>query len=151
MPHIHPTAIVAPSARLADDVIIGPYCVVGEHVALADGVRLSSHVVVEGRTTVGERTRIFLIAATLGVYFVFAVTAAMHTHGRVGLGGSPLFYDFSAFYQAGAFADADLSLLQQLADRAALAIDNSVEQSHEFAAADVRAENGIHPAAHGGR
>jgi UDP-N-acetylglucosamine acyltransferase len=63
MPEIHPTAIVAPGARLADDIIIGPYCVVGEHVALSAGVRLKSHVVVEGRTTIGERTRIFPFAA----------------------------------------------------------------------------------------
>jgi UDP-N-acetylglucosamine acyltransferase len=63
MPQIHPTAIVAPSARLADDVVIGPYCVIGEHVALAQGVNLRSHVVIDGRTTIGERTRIFPFAS----------------------------------------------------------------------------------------
>lgn len=63
MLQIHPTAIVAPSAHLAGDVVVGPYCVVGEHVTLADGVRLMSHVVVDGRTTVGERTRIFPFAS----------------------------------------------------------------------------------------
>jgi UDP-N-acetylglucosamine acyltransferase len=63
VPQIHPTAIIAPGARLADDVVIGAYCVVGEHAALASGVRLFSHVVVEGRTTVGERTRIFPFAS----------------------------------------------------------------------------------------
>ncbi len=30
MPQIHPTAIVAPGATLAEDVAIGPYCVVGD-------------------------------------------------------------------------------------------------------------------------
>lgn len=63
MPDIHPTAIVATGARFADDVVIGPYCVVGEHVALANGVTLMSHVVVEGRTTIGDRTRIFPFAS----------------------------------------------------------------------------------------
>ena len=63
MPKIHPTAIVAPGARLADDVVIGPYCVIGDHVALATGVSLKSHVVVEGRTTIGERTRVFPFAS----------------------------------------------------------------------------------------
>ena len=38
MPQIHPTAIVADKARLADDVEIGPYCVIGEDVALGAGV-----------------------------------------------------------------------------------------------------------------
>ena len=37
MPQVHPTAIVAPGARLADDVVVGPYCVVGEHVVLGSG------------------------------------------------------------------------------------------------------------------
>jgi UDP-N-acetylglucosamine acyltransferase len=59
MSQIHPTAIVAPGATLADDVSIGPYCVVGEEVVLGPGVRLIAHVLVDGRTTVGERTRIF--------------------------------------------------------------------------------------------
>jgi UDP-N-acetylglucosamine acyltransferase len=63
MPQIHPTAIVAPGARIADDVVIGPYCVIGEDVMLSAGVSLKSHVVVEGRTTVGERTRIFPFAS----------------------------------------------------------------------------------------
>ena len=29
---IHPNAIVHPNAKLADDVVVGPFCVVGEHV-----------------------------------------------------------------------------------------------------------------------
>jgi UDP-N-acetylglucosamine acyltransferase len=63
MPQIHPTAVVASGAALADDVEIGPYCVIGEHVALGAGVSLKSHVVIDGRTTIGERTRIFPFAS----------------------------------------------------------------------------------------
>ena len=63
MPQIHATAIIAPGATLADDVVIGPYCVVGRRVELGAGVRLMSHVVVEGRTTIGEGTRIFPFAS----------------------------------------------------------------------------------------
>jgi UDP-N-acetylglucosamine acyltransferase len=63
MAHIHPTAIVAPGAVLAEDVEVGPYCVIGEHVALAAGTSLKSHVVIDGRTTIGEGTRIFPFAA----------------------------------------------------------------------------------------
>ena len=63
MSTIHPTAIIAPGARLADDVVIGPYCVIGEDVELAAGVSLKSHVVIDGRTTIGERTRIFPFAS----------------------------------------------------------------------------------------
>ena len=63
MAQIHPTAIVAPGARLGRDVVIGPYCIVGEHVALGAGVVLRAHVVVDGRTTIGEGTRIFPFAS----------------------------------------------------------------------------------------
>jgi UDP-N-acetylglucosamine acyltransferase len=63
MPQIHPTAIVAPGAMLAEDVVIGPYCIVGEHVTLGAGVTLRSHAVVDGRTTIGDGTRIFPFAA----------------------------------------------------------------------------------------
>lgn len=60
---IHPTAIVHPSAQIADDVQIGAFCVVGEHVSLARGVQLHSHVVVEGCTSVGEDTQVFPFAS----------------------------------------------------------------------------------------
>src|SRR6202045_1274808 len=63
MPQIHPTAIIAPGATLAEDVAIGPYCVIGGEVVLGAGVELMAHVVVDGRTTIGERTRIFPFAS----------------------------------------------------------------------------------------
>jgi len=63
MPQIHPTAIVAPGAQLAEDVYVGAYSIVGERVVLEAGVHLQSHVVVEGRTRIGARTRIFPFAA----------------------------------------------------------------------------------------
>jgi hypothetical protein len=46
-----------------------------------------------------------LIGLTIGIYIAFAIIAALNTHNRVGLGGAPLFYDFSVFYQAGQLAD----------------------------------------------
>ena len=35
MSRIHPTAMVAPAARIAEDVEIGPYCCVGAEVERA--------------------------------------------------------------------------------------------------------------------
>lgn len=52
-PKIHPTAIVAKGAELAEGVSIGPFCVVGEQVRLGAGTQLMSHVVLEGRTELG--------------------------------------------------------------------------------------------------
>jgi len=53
---IHATAIVDAKARLARDVAIGPYCIVGADVRLRAGVRLASHVVIEGHTDIGEKS-----------------------------------------------------------------------------------------------
>jgi UDP-N-acetylglucosamine acyltransferase len=60
---IHPTAIVSKKARLADDVVIGAYCVVGDDVSLAAGVRLQSHVVIEGHTELGEACMVYPFAS----------------------------------------------------------------------------------------
>ena len=51
---IHPSALIAPGARLGAGVSIGPFCTVAGTVTLGDGVRLVSHVVVDGHTTVGD-------------------------------------------------------------------------------------------------
>ena len=63
MGNIHPTAIVAATAKIAESVTIGPYCVVGEHVELAEQVHLISHVVVEGITSIGEGTIVYPFAS----------------------------------------------------------------------------------------
>lgn len=60
---IHPTAVVDPAAELGDDVVVGPFCVVGAQVTLGAGVRLLSHVVVEGRTRIGDGTVIYPFAS----------------------------------------------------------------------------------------
>lgn len=46
--HVHPSAVVAPEAELADDVVIGPYAVVHGCVRLAAGVRVDAHAVLGG-------------------------------------------------------------------------------------------------------
>ncbi len=55
---IHPTAIVDPKAELADDVEVGAYSLIGPLVRIGAGTTIASHVVIEGRTTIGERNRI---------------------------------------------------------------------------------------------
>ena len=54
MPRISPLALVDPRATIADDVEIGPYCIVGPDVTLGSGNRLISHVVIQGITAVGK-------------------------------------------------------------------------------------------------
>ena len=50
----HPTAIVDPKARVADDAEIGPYSVVGPSVTIGSGTVVQNHVTLTGRTTIGR-------------------------------------------------------------------------------------------------
>jgi UDP-N-acetylglucosamine acyltransferase len=63
MTNIHPTAIVAPGARIAENAEIGPYCLIGDKVEIGADVRLISHVVVEGITSIGEGTVVYPFAS----------------------------------------------------------------------------------------
>lgn len=54
MPKIHPTALVDAKAKLAEDVEVGPYCIVGPEVTLGPGCRLIAHGYIGGHTTLGQ-------------------------------------------------------------------------------------------------
>lgn len=60
---IHPTAIIADSAAIADDVRIGPYSIIGDDVKIGRGTRIDSHVVVNGPTVIGEDNHIYQFAS----------------------------------------------------------------------------------------
>ncbi len=59
MSEIHSTAVVDPAAQIGPDCKIGAFCVVGPKVMLGAGTVLHSHVVIEGRTKIGEATQVF--------------------------------------------------------------------------------------------
>jgi len=60
---IHPTAVIAPDAVLADGVEVGPFSVIGPGVEIGRGTRVGPHVVVEGPTRIGAGNRIFQFAS----------------------------------------------------------------------------------------
>ena len=59
MAKIHPTAVVDPGAKIADDAEIGPLSVIGGEVEIGPGAEIGPHVCISGRTTIGARTRIY--------------------------------------------------------------------------------------------
>src|SRR6516165_3984138 len=63
---IHPTAIVDPSARIAETAEIGPYCIVGPEVEIGARTRLMANIYLEGPTWIGE-DNIFFPYSTVGV------------------------------------------------------------------------------------
>jgi len=54
---IHPTAVIAASARIGRDACIGPYCVVGDDAVLGDATRLDAHVVIYPEVRIGDGFR----------------------------------------------------------------------------------------------
>jgi len=56
---IHATAIVDPSARIADTAEIGPYTIVGADVEIGARTRVVGHVFLEGPLEVGEDNILF--------------------------------------------------------------------------------------------
>jgi UDP-N-acetylglucosamine acyltransferase len=63
MSRIHPTAIVDASAKVAGDVAVGPYSIIGADVTIGAGSVIGPHVVVGARTRLGARNRIFQFAS----------------------------------------------------------------------------------------
>ena len=56
---VHPTAVVAPGARLASGVVVGPHCVISADAVIGRGTVLENHVTIMGHVLVGERNRIW--------------------------------------------------------------------------------------------
>jgi UDP-N-acetylglucosamine acyltransferase len=63
---IHPSAIVEPGARLAADVTVGAYTLIGPQVEVGAGTAIGPHVVIEGRVRIGRGNRISQFASIGG-------------------------------------------------------------------------------------
>ncbi len=60
---IHNSSVISKKAKVSNKTKIGPFCYVGPDVELADNVELVSNVHVEGKTTIGDGTKIFPFAS----------------------------------------------------------------------------------------
>lgn len=58
MAKIHPTAVIDPSAILADDAVVGPFAVIGADVEIGAATEIGAGVQVQGPTKIGARNRI---------------------------------------------------------------------------------------------
>lgn len=56
---IHDSAIVSQTAVLGADCHVGAFSIIGAEVILGDRVRLESHTVIDGKTSIGDDTKIF--------------------------------------------------------------------------------------------
>ena len=56
---IHPTAIIDPGAKIAANVEIGAYSIIGPHVEIGEHTVIGPHVIIKGHTRIGRENRIF--------------------------------------------------------------------------------------------
>lgn len=64
---IHPSALVDPSARLADGVKVGPFCVIGPDVTVDTGTVFGPHCVVDGKTSIGKNNTFYRFCSVGGM------------------------------------------------------------------------------------
>lgn len=60
---IDPRAVIAPGARLAEGVQVGPFAVIGEDVEIGAGSIIGPHAVINGPTRLGRECRVFQFAS----------------------------------------------------------------------------------------
>lgn len=60
---IHETAMVHPTAEVADGVAIGPYSIIGEKVKIGEGTQIGSHVFIDKWTHIGKGCQIYQYAS----------------------------------------------------------------------------------------
>ena len=65
MAKIHETAVISPSAEIGD-AEIAEYVIIRGEVKIGDGVYIGPHTIIEGKTTIGEGTKI-LFSASIGL------------------------------------------------------------------------------------
>ena len=56
---IHKTAIIDPKAKIASNVIIGAYTVIGPDVEINENTIINSHVSISGKTLIGKKNKIY--------------------------------------------------------------------------------------------
>lgn len=80
---IHPTAMIATTAKIAKNVRIGAYCVIGEHVEIGENCQLDSHVVVEDFAKIGHSCEL-KSHSFIGHHCQLGDFVVLHSHASIG-------------------------------------------------------------------
>lgn len=88
---IHPTAVIDPSASIADDVHIGPHCVIEAHVTIGAGSRIGAGCVIGNASSLGKNA---LLHAGVKIYHQIQIADRVILHsgcviGADGFGFAP--------------------------------------------------------------
>jgi UDP-3-O-[3-hydroxymyristoyl] glucosamine N-acyltransferase len=85
-PGVHPTAVVAESARLGQGVSIGPHAVIGDGCELGDGCAVGPGTVLEANCTLGESCRLYA-NVSLGFGVALGRRVIVHPGAVIGADG----------------------------------------------------------------
>jgi UDP-3-O-[3-hydroxymyristoyl] glucosamine N-acyltransferase len=140
---VHPMACVDPSAVLAADVAIGPFCVIGADAQIGAGVQLASGVHIGARSSIGEGSYLF---AHVVIYHDVSIGKRARIHanttiGSDGFGFAPSANGWQKIHQLGgvvvgddveigANTSIDRGALEATEIAAGVIIDNQVHIAH---------------------
>ena len=97
MSKIHPTAIVAPTAELGENVSIGPYAIIEDNVRLGAGCTIAAHAVIKCESQLGSNNRVFEGAVLGGIPQHLALTDEM---GGLRIGDGNVFRENCTIHRA---------------------------------------------------
>ena len=60
---IHKTAIIDSTAKIGQNVKVGPYSIIGSNVEIGEGSEIQSHVSIIGNTKIGMNNKIYPFAS----------------------------------------------------------------------------------------
>lgn len=85
-PKIHPSAVIAPTARIGVDCTIGPGAIIGDRTTLGDGTIIGAHAVVEPDCQIGSGCHIHPLVF-IGHSTQIGANCEIHPHSTIGSEG----------------------------------------------------------------
>jgi UDP-3-O-[3-hydroxymyristoyl] glucosamine N-acyltransferase len=95
LPGVHPSAVVAPGARISDSASVGPCCVIEQGAVIEDGAVLGPHCIIGEGCTVGAQSRL-VARVTLVTRVTLGKRVLVHPGAVIGSDGFGLAFDGSA-------------------------------------------------------
>ena len=90
-PGIHPSAVIAKSAQVADTATIGPNCIIGESTAIGEQTVLEANCIIGDHSTLGQAVRLF---ANVSVYSQCKLGDRVRVHAGSVIGSDGYGYIF---------------------------------------------------------
>lgn len=129
-PGVHPNAVIDASARIGDDVWIGPFAVIGARADIGAGARVGAHATVGADATVGART-VLRAGVRIGARCRVGTQVLIHENAVIGADGfsfePPQRGSVEAARQTGAVTASNTMGFLRIHSLAAVTVGDNVE------------------------